>query len=487
MKRVKIIYLLILGIIMLSCEKDNNQVFDKSPDERISRMLAEYENILTANTNGWLLALETGASGGFDHWVKFDKNNRSFMLSDAEGTTSRFGKTSTEVLESSYRLKSVQTPVLMFDTYSYIHMLADPGGSVNGGNNGVGLKTDFEFSFGEYDPSSAVIPLKGRYNKSRAFLFPCSQEEYDKIQEGGLKKIHTDFKSFMKDNYRFPVLDFGTKKVDIELSSRSVSMKYINSNDELETHSSAAWLDMTSLTSQQPAGNLRLFDTLFYEGSAFTEFLWEEGRYYTLAGGQKVYVIENNKPSLPFRFGYQKDFSKMRTDASKLSGTLLDPYLTNVYMAAKNKLYGNGKRNMQYVDISFLLDKGKPVMQLLIRYLNSAGSGYNAKWYFQYTENGDGTITFTDRDQTGSSNERGQEPHLKAIVDYFCEFHYSSYSTSAAWNVNKKKVTNIIPRTFRVDWVDNNTPGLLESIGGLIPVDNDQLQSSGICCGTVKK
>lgn len=117
-----------------------------------------------------------------------------------------------------------------------------------------------------------------------------------------------------------------------------------------------------------------------------------------------------------------------------------------------------------------------PQMELLIRYTNTAGTGYNAKWNYSYEINADGTITFTDRNQTGSTNEAGREPYLKAIVDYFCTVEYEKYSSSSWAQSVKSKVT---PHTFRIDWAPNNTPGLTGNIGAFYPVDDEELYFVG--------
>ena len=84
--------------------------------------------------------------------------------------------------------------------------------------------------------------------------------------------------------------------------------------------------------------------------------------------------------------------------------------------------------------------------------------------------------SFTDRNQTGVSNERINEPYLKKIVDYFCTIEYQKYDSSN-WNNSIK--SNIIPHTFRVDWAPNNTPGLTGDIGAFYPVEDEGLYLVG--------
>ena len=127
---------------------------------------------------------------------------------------------------------------------------------------------------------------------------------------------------------------------------------------------------------------------------------------------------------------------------------------------------------MQFVTAYMTKDSksGAYKFTLDITYKNSAGSTYRALWDYKCNVNEDGTITLYDRDQNGT-NVRGQENVLRPLADYFCKLEYSSYSTSLDWVDIKKNVTNITPRTFRIDWAENNTPGLSASLGGIYPVD----------------
>ena len=134
----KIIYTLLIMLAFASCAEKDSLIYEQKPDERIQEALDNYNTIIQGGANGWLLALETGEKGGYNHWVNFTGENTCEMLSDADAGSALFGNSSTDVKESSWRLKSVISPILMFDTYSYIHMLADPNEEVNDGIKGKG-------------------------------------------------------------------------------------------------------------------------------------------------------------------------------------------------------------------------------------------------------------------------------------------------------------------------------------------------------------
>ncbi len=294
-------------------------------------------------------------------------------------------------------------------------------------------------------------------------------------------------------NIKYPVVQIGSDKIDLEISAREFGLKYIDADDAISTQSVAAYLDMKGLT-EGSISNLVLFDTLEYNGQKVTGLVYENEKLYACIGGNNVEVVDNLKPAIPLRVGPGRDYDFMNVQAEKLTGSMVDPYLTNVYMMAKNTMYNkSSKRTMQYFTIQFIKDAktGLERMELRIYYKNTAGSTYQAIWDFKYTKNEDGTITFTDRDQSSiNTNSRAQEPHLRAIVDYFCKLEYDGYSTSSStgtWAKNKARVTKTTPRTFRIDWAENNTKGLSGSLGGFYPVDAEHMAAEGVCVGILSK
>ena len=146
-----LLYFISIPILLFSCKRETDPVFKQSPDERINEALQKYQSTLTGATNGWNASLVTSIGITFSFYFRFNDSNRVFMYSDFDSTTAGVIK------ESSYRLKALQQPSLLFDTYSYIHMLADPDAAVNGGFYGLGLASDFEFSIDSVTDDRIVL------------------------------------------------------------------------------------------------------------------------------------------------------------------------------------------------------------------------------------------------------------------------------------------------------------------------------------------
>lgn len=473
------IYLCIGLFAVTSCDKMEDNVFNETPDERLEKTLMEYDDLLHSSPNGWLLSLETGVNGGYRFWINFNENKRVTMLSDLDYDLPTDIETSVLPKESSYTVKGLLAPSLIFDTYSYLHILADPQASVNGASaNGTGLESDFEFSFIKAD--NGRIYLRGNFNGCTAYLDPATPKELERITEGALKGVYDNLDKYLDEN-TYPTIQVGDVKMSAKPNARKTEFAYMDENDEIIEKTVGSYMDLKSETGEKTNSDIYFFEPVEILGESFNEMIWNEseGCYVLTSNGRDYTVFDNEVPPYPLKFGLNQTFTKLYMETALLEGTIPQRFMDEVYMVAYNELYNkNSKRKIAYVQCTFSENatSGMPQMELLIRYTNTAGSGYNAKWNFSYEVNEDGTITFTDRNQTGSTNEAGREPYLKALVDYFCVVEYEKYSTSSWANSVKSKVT---PRTFRIDWAPNNTLGLTGNIGAFYPVDDEELYFVG--------
>ena len=471
---------LCLGLFaMTGCDRMEENIFSETPDERLEKTLTEYDELLHGSPNGWLLSIETGVKGGYRFWVNFNENRRVTMLSDLDYDLPTKIKTSIQPKESSYMLKGLLAPSLIFDTYNYLHMLSDPQASVNGSSaNGTGLEGDFEFSLIKAD--NGRIYLRGNFNGCTAYLDPATPKEVECITEGSLKSVYDHLGEYLEDN-KFPAITIGENKLSTKPNARKTEFAYMNADDEIISMSVGSYMDLKSETGEKTYSDIYFFEPVEILGETFTEMIWDEaaGNYVLTSKGKAFPVIDNEVPAYPLKFGLNQTFTKLYLEVPTMEGTVPQRFLDEIYNPAYNDMYTNSsKRKIAYIQCQFTENatSGLPQMELWIRYLNSAGSGYTAKWTYSYVVNEDGTITFTDRNQTGVSNERINEPYLKKIVDYFCTIEYQKYDSSN-WNNSIK--SNIIPHTFRVDWAPNNTPGLTGDIGAFYPVEDEGLYLVG--------
>lgn len=172
-----------LLIIVASCKKvDDSSVFTQSADQRLTAALAKNQAKLSGAQYGWKALVRTNAGGNFTFYFSFNDSNRVKMLSSFDSMSA------VTLKESSFRLKALQQPSLLFDTYSYLHVLADPNPAAAGGSAGAGLQSDFEFYFDEANSTDDKIELVGRFNGTQTTLTKATQAERDAFLNGDLAK-----------------------------------------------------------------------------------------------------------------------------------------------------------------------------------------------------------------------------------------------------------------------------------------------------------
>ncbi|SEW20574.1 SH3 domain-containing protein [Chitinophaga sp. YR573] len=170
--RKQLLFIFLTITVLAACKKsDDDNLFGASPDTRLNDTLNKYQKILSGAEHGWKgLVLPDGLDHGvFAFYFKFNDSNRVQMFADYDSVSSITMK------ESSYRLKALQQPSLLFDSYSYIHILSDPDAAVNGGVYGEGLYSDFEFSIDGM--SGDTMKLTGRFHGSKAMIIKATAEE----------------------------------------------------------------------------------------------------------------------------------------------------------------------------------------------------------------------------------------------------------------------------------------------------------------------
>ena len=215
-----VLYFLLAITLVASCKRDDDNVFDKSPDERINETLKTYQAAITSSQYGWNANLYTADGVLYRFYFSFNDSNRVQMFSDFDSTTA------TDLKESSYRLKALQQPSLIFDTYSYIHILSDPDGSVNGGQDGVGLKADFEFAIDSVTADS--INLTGRFNGSKLTFQKATQADRAIWASKQVANGVVNFKNYWKFLYYWKRLNYrGTDyELQFDTTARKVTVSW---------------------------------------------------------------------------------------------------------------------------------------------------------------------------------------------------------------------------------------------------------------------
>lgn len=473
----KFLYLFAAVTLMFTaCDLREDRVFTESADERLGAILDEYSSALVDAPNGWIMALNTN-QGGYLLYMVFNEDGRVTMLSDQEATYPSAGATSSVPKESSYKIKSIQMPSILFDTYNYLHKMADPGGSENGGTNGTGLKTDFEFDIINY--SGGTFTLRGTFNKVYAYLRHATGEEAEAIMNGGLKSIYSTQTEYMK-SMDCATIGSGDVKAMFDHNGRTISLSYMTEEGDMEDATSSCYIDLASIVNGQPVNNIYLFEPLEFAGQKITSLKWNgESLSSVSESGNEVMVADNFVPPFALPLGPGKTYNQIFfTDETEWAGTMSEAYRTSHYAAA---VAGFKKQNRTIVSTqcTFAADGvGVPAMRVYIQTLNSAGSAYRADYYVYYTVNDDGSITFTGRSMSGSNAYNYARFDLVKLLDIFCEVEYESITWNSTTDFDAV-IKSVVPHTFKSDWVISNTPGLSGTLGKFYDVDNPDMFFAG--------
>jgi hypothetical protein len=279
------LFLVVLLTVLSSCKKDDTNAFAKSPDDRINETLATYQSLLSDASYGWKAVVYPTGGGAYSFYFKFNDANRVVMYSDFDSLTASTPK------ESSYRIKALQQPSLIFDTYTYLHLLSDPNenttnvqSDVNGfrgGTLGQGLQSDFEFAIDTATTDS--VKLTGRQHGTKAYLKAATQQEAAAYNNGLLASALVQLENISKVLYYFKRLTLGGKVYDVSINdnAKNIAFTWINSNGSVSTFNTTYYYTTEGIQ----------FTTPFNDGTqiitGFTNIEWD-------ANATSFSVVANN-------------------------------------------------------------------------------------------------------------------------------------------------------------------------------------------------
>ncbi|CAG5069735.1 hypothetical protein DYBT9623_02472 [Dyadobacter sp. CECT 9623] len=278
--------LLFVAPALFSCENSDDTLFEESADTRLNAALASYEKLLVDAPYGWNAIIYPKGGGTYGFHFKFNDQNRVVMYSDFSAETAAKPK------ESSYRLKAMQTPSLIFDTYSYLHILSDPNPDVNGGGVGEGLQSDFEFSIFPDSLKEETVTFVGRKNQSRLVLTKATQAQATAYANGDLAKAVL-FNNISKYQTYFKRITVGniTYEITPNQQTRTIKLTWLEGN-----------VPKNFTTGYYFAGASLIFLKPLVNGSqtinGFTNFTWNANptQLRFSAGGANTVVQEAIKP-----------------------------------------------------------------------------------------------------------------------------------------------------------------------------------------------
>jgi hypothetical protein len=144
MKKVRYIFWILI-LALSSCKDDDNTVFEKTADERVSEAIADLKDDLTSPPNGWKLKYKPEiASGSFYVFLTFEEDNKVNIRTDLGANDGEFfNQTITYRIDNSLGLE------LIMENYCFFSFLFE--------QNSATFGAEFEFNFVNKTPDDALV------------------------------------------------------------------------------------------------------------------------------------------------------------------------------------------------------------------------------------------------------------------------------------------------------------------------------------------
>ena len=375
--------LLVSAVTLFSCDKEYDRVFPSTAEVRLQKALDEYNAQLQDAPYGWKASLITGTGIEYFYYLDFAAEGRVNMLSDFNASTAG------TVQSATWELKALQTATLSFPTYSYIHLPADPKGEVNGGFDGEGRLSDFEFAFARATPDS--ILLDGLQRGSHMTLVHATAEEQELVLKGRIKDILAY--GLSGDGLQLTLSGDRTITFVLNANEKKLTAQYISDD--------GTKVEVTPLSYSVSMEGILLNTPIHAYGQTIQELLWDATgkRYYVEIGGTSIPVTLNPdlyffRPTIPIQDVLGADYFAVLVPPGSVNKPWKgqSPLFTELYQAANAELQ-TWEVPIELYDMFVAFDINTNTMYLVVRVVQS-NTLFTAQYNYHYMLSGEGVYTF---------------------------------------------------------------------------------------------
>ena len=358
---MKKIHLTILWLAVVAaftaCKNEVDDVFDKSASQRISEAMAQCRETLVGAKGGWLMEYYPDTQyGGYNVLLKFDDNSLVTVQNEAYKPET--------TCATHFKIEQSQGLILSFDEYNPLfHYFSDPHNPDNIGEDGKGMKGDFEFRVISFSPEK--ITLVGKKHGSRIVMTPLKDGE---TWDGYLGKLAETIELMDYSRYSLQV---GDNKYTVTMSYRQMSFTDTK----------------TALTMEMPfmytPEGIKLYSPVIFEGKTISGFTYSEDDNWLNPADNSV-VLHPVKPPLSELFVNNMWF----VTYSRL-GEFAKPYWDQLKASASQ--LPAGAEVIQYGIFGLAkISQSQPAPQFGLSIISS---GYGAVYLFEYERLGDARIS----------------------------------------------------------------------------------------------
>lgn len=286
--------------LLSACDMKEDRTWDEPTDTRLARTLGEYQQALTDATNGWILLVDS-KFGVFRHYLSFDDQERVIMLSDltASYTVKDGTDTTTEPRQSTYQLKALHMPSLIFTTYNYIHMLCDPTYNVINVPTHYALYADFEYSILSFD--SGTFTLRGMLNKTTAYLRRATKDEAEAVFEqqallNDYARIEGHTESTLSIDGRVVTVSFLRALHATATADRNRFAEFAWEEDGVAQRAEGhMWIELETAAADRAPSRIGLIAPVRVGNASIVSFRWNDanGAYDAVGADGAVYTKPN--------------------------------------------------------------------------------------------------------------------------------------------------------------------------------------------------
>ncbi len=419
------IFIFLAALLSFSaCKKEDDPIL-QDPDSRLSEYLASSLAFLTEAPHGYKASLETVDGKTFALFMQFDSEGRVHMLSDfTDAASGTLGS-------SSYRLKALQRPSLLFDTYNYISVFADPQNSVNGGTNGQGLKGDNDFSFVKF--SGDTVVLQGNKNASILTLIRANETEEEAFIGGQLQTSRENLRAFLQSNSNLYVAN-GADKVAfaIDVNNRTVTLSKLEADGTTISSVSSSF-------AYSPEGIVPAQLTI--NNASVQAIAWNANtNSYTMRTNGSTSAVESNPtPVFPLylQFGFNKTYSTIGTTTNSLPAGVSSVF--NEVWSTLNANFTSTNRAIRYMEFKIISE----TQATLSVYYSSGTSNFVADMSFNYSLQQNLLTLSNARRDYSNGNWTTRLAQLRVLEEY------------------------ILKGPFLLDWIDSSSSAVTVPLGGI--------------------
>jgi hypothetical protein len=395
-------------LIMQACKKDQELIDGKRPEERVAEDLEKYRSELVNSPNGWVAYLNTTlVGGGYSFYMSFDKENKVVMRADYDSDIAL------ESFQSTYRVKQVMAPSIIFDTYSLLHLLQDPDPNSFDGDYAVGYGSDFEFEIRQQ--VGDTLKLVGKKRNTPLILVRATADEKAFYTSDQFSDNIDEITNYLADHPFTYILDpkDNSKKIQISIKPdvRSRSFSFISTNGaEAVINSGAFSFSGTGMRLNIPIKNSE---------ETYTNITWDKaaGKLFLVSvKGVKTEILISNDALFPLELLLGPVFSSVTVPFATTYPGWSASFVTRRAAAANAILTGPyGLR----LDIMQFLFNTKANTLTLNAAVYQGASGFLAVFSYTYVKTGGNIFKFTYNGANGNGSLMipGMDPLLAQRIN----------------------------------------------------------------------